>query len=85
MACTLAAGGIREDVVAVLMGHKRAGTTALYSHLFRDAYEGVEEALEAVLGVHETSTVRRVTTGHSLRRQEPAPGENSPLAGISST
>ncbi|MGH2993082.1 MAG: hypothetical protein ACRDL1_06060, partial [Solirubrobacterales bacterium] len=30
-------------------------TTALYSHLFADAFEGVEEALEAALGVNETS------------------------------
>ncbi|MGH2973381.1 MAG: tyrosine-type recombinase/integrase [Solirubrobacterales bacterium] len=49
-------GGIREDVVAVLMGHKRRGTTSIYTHLFEDAFEGVEEALDAVLGVKEMST-----------------------------
>jgi integrase len=62
-ASILAAGGIREEVVAGLMGHKRQGTTSLYTHLFADAFEGVEEALDQVLGVNETSTVRRVTTG----------------------
>jgi integrase len=46
-ASVLAAGGIRRDVVEELMGHKRQGTTALYSHLFKDAYDGVEEALDA--------------------------------------
>jgi integrase len=54
-ASMLAAGGVREDVVAVLMGHKRQGTTALYSHLFADAFEGIEEALDAALNVNETS------------------------------
>lgn len=43
----LAAGGIREDVRARLLGHKRQGTTALYTHMFEDAFVGVEEALAA--------------------------------------
>ena len=34
-------------------GHGRA---ALYSHLFGDAFDGVEEALDAALGVNQTST-----------------------------
>jgi Phage integrase family len=65
-ASILAAGGIPEEVVSTLMGHRRQGTTALYSHLFADAFEGVEEALDAVLGkalrVNEASTNGRVTT-----------------------
>jgi hypothetical protein len=48
------------------MGHKRQGTTALYSHLFQDAFEGVEEALHAVLRdavrVNRASTAGSVTT-----------------------
>jgi hypothetical protein len=63
-ASILAAGGIREDVVAVLMGHKRPGMTSIYTHLFSDAFDGVEAALEKVLGVNQTSTERRVTTEH---------------------
>jgi integrase len=61
-ASILAAGGIREDVVAVLMGHKSQGTTSIYTHLFGDAFEGVEEALDAVLGVNVASTNGRITT-----------------------
>jgi integrase len=56
-ASILAAGGIREDVVATLMGHRRQGTTSLYTHLFADAFKGVEEALDRVLGVNEASTM----------------------------
>jgi integrase len=63
-ASTLAAGGIREDVVAVLMGHKRAGTTSIYTHLFADAFEGVEEALDRVLRVNEASMDCSVSTEH---------------------
>jgi hypothetical protein len=48
----LAAGGVRQDVVEQLTGHKRKGTISIYTHLFRDAYDGVEEALDAVFGVH---------------------------------
>jgi integrase len=63
-ASILAAGGIREEVVAVLMGHKRPGTTSIYTHLFEDALDGVEEALGRVLGVNHTSTASSVTTEH---------------------
>ena len=64
-ASVLAAGGIRRDVVERLMGHAGKGTTSIYTHLFRDAFDGVEEALDAVFGVNETSTDLRVTTDHS--------------------
>ncbi len=75
-ASILAAGGIREDVVAVLMGHKRRGTTSIYTHLFADAFDGVEEALDQVLGgVNETSMACSVHYGaqrqRAVRRQSP--------------
>ena len=47
------------------MGHApRGSTTVLYTHLFKDAFEGVEEALDAVFGVNDTSTDRSVTNGN---------------------
>jgi integrase len=55
-ASVLAAGGVRRDVVERLMGHAGKGTTSLYTHLFADAMEGVEEALHAAFGVNQTST-----------------------------
>jgi integrase len=64
-ASVLAAGGIRRDVVEQLMGHVRKGTTSIYTHLFRDAFDGVEEALDAVFGVNQASTECAVTTEHS--------------------
>jgi integrase len=64
-ASVLAAGGIRRDVVERLMGHSGKGTTSIYTHLFRDAFDGVEEALDAVFGVNEPSMDLVVTTDHS--------------------
>jgi integrase len=61
-ASALAAGGVRRDVVEVLMGHRSRGTTSIYTHLFGDAFEGVEEALDAAFGVNVTSTDGSVTT-----------------------
>jgi hypothetical protein len=61
-ASILASGGVRRDVVERLMGHAAKGTTSLYTHLFRDAFERVEEALNAVFGVSEASTDSRVPT-----------------------
>jgi integrase len=61
-ASALAAGGIRRDVVEQLMGHARKGTSSLYTHLFADALDGVEEALDAIFGINELSTDRRITT-----------------------
>jgi Phage integrase family/Phage integrase SAM-like domain len=68
-ASILAADGVREDVVAVLMGHKRGSVTSLYTHLFADAFEGVEQALAAALNVNEASTDGAVTTA---RQEQPA-------------
>jgi hypothetical protein len=85
-ASILAAGGIREDVVAQLMGHKRQGTTALYSHLFADAFEGVEEALDAVLGsavrVSQASANGSSSEGHSKNPADTRSGETRPVAGV---
>ncbi|HKP89800.1 MAG TPA: tyrosine-type recombinase/integrase [Thermoleophilaceae bacterium] len=46
-ASALANGGVRRDVVERLMGHAGKGTTSIYTHLFREAFDGVEEALAA--------------------------------------
>jgi integrase len=62
-ASILAAGGIRRDVVERLMGHAAKGTTSIYTHLFKDAFDGVEEALDAVFGVNPAPTDCSVTTG----------------------
>jgi integrase len=59
----LANAGIRREVVERLMGHApRGSTTTLYTHLFRDAFDGVEEALDGVFGVNQTSTECSVST-----------------------
>ncbi|MGI9183639.1 MAG: tyrosine-type recombinase/integrase [Solirubrobacteraceae bacterium] len=63
-ASVLAAGGIRREVVEQLMGHSRKGTTSIYTHLFKNAFDGVEEALDTVFGVTESSIGRSVTTEH---------------------
>lgn len=64
-ASALAGGGIRRGVIERLMGHAGTGTTSLYTHLFRDAFDGVEEALDAAFGVNQASTESRVTTDHA--------------------
>ena len=66
-ASALAAGGVRRDVVERLMRHAGKGVTSLYTHLFEDAFEGVEEALDAAFGVNEASMdggVPQVLDGH---------------------
>jgi predicted RNase H-like HicB family nuclease len=56
-ASVLAAGGVRREVVEQLMGHARTGTTSIYTHLFKNAFDGVEEALDGVFaGVALTET-----------------------------
>ena len=49
-ASVLAAGGIKRHEVELLMGHRTAGTTGLYTHLFREAFEDVERVLDEVYG-----------------------------------
>jgi integrase len=63
-ASVLAGAGIRREVVERLMGHAGKGTTSLYTHLFRDALDGVEDALDAAFGVNRASTEVSVTTEH---------------------
>jgi hypothetical protein len=65
----LAASGIRRDVIEQLMGHAPRGITSIYTHLFHDAFDGVEEALDAAFGVNERSTGVSVTTGHHGARR----------------
>lgn len=47
-ASVLAAGGVRRHELEQLMGHVTPGTTGIYTHLFRESYETVHEALERV-------------------------------------
>jgi integrase len=76
-ASVLANAGIRREVVERLMGHSRRGsTTTLYTHLFKDAFDGVEEALDGVFGVNRASMDSSVTTDNhripdSDQSQEP--------------
>lgn len=49
-ASVLAAGGVRRHEVEQLMGHAGQGTTSIYTHIFRDSYETVHTALDAVYG-----------------------------------
>jgi len=70
-ASVLAGAGIRRDVVERLMGHAGKGTTSLYTHLFRDAFDGVEEALDAAFGINQASTESSGATERS-RPSSPA-------------
>lgn len=47
-ASVLAAGGVQRHELEQLMGHVTPGTTGIYTHLFRESYEKVHEALDAV-------------------------------------
>ncbi len=49
-ASVLAAGGVKRHEVEQLMGHRAAGTTSIYTHLFREAYDDVERVLGDVYG-----------------------------------
>jgi integrase len=52
-ASVLAAGGVRRHELEKLMGHASQGTTGIYTHLFRESYETVHAALDAVYGKRE--------------------------------
>jgi hypothetical protein len=60
------------------MGHRRQGTTGLYTHLFREAFEGVEEALDAALVGNAAATngcdlpAHADTAGGAIGRRSPA-------------
>jgi site-specific recombinase XerC len=72
-ASVLAAGGVKRHEVEQLMGHRATGTTSIYTHLFREAYEDVERVLDEVYGgasrqrspapTSRGATVRRMTDG----------------------
>jgi integrase len=49
-ASVLAAGGVKRHELEKLMGHASQGTTGIYTHLFRESYETVHAALDAVYG-----------------------------------
>jgi hypothetical protein len=51
-ASVLAAGGVKRHEVEQLMGHRAAGTTSIYTHLFREAYDDVERVLDDVYGAY---------------------------------
>jgi integrase len=75
-ASVLAGAGIRRDVVEQLMGHTGKGTTSIYTHLFRDAFDGVEEALAAVFGLNETSMDEVTTVTSDAHQVTAAPLHN---------
>ncbi len=77
-ASTLAAGGVKRHEVEQLMGHRSTGTTSIYTHLFREAYEDVERVLEEVYGGwlrgHDRPKVARETRiRHRARLPEQLP------------
>lgn len=49
-------------MIGSLLGHSPKGITSIYTHLFKEAFDGVEEALDTVFGVNEASTDCSVTT-----------------------
>jgi integrase len=61
-ASVLAAGGVRRHELEQLMGHATQGTTGIYTHLFRESYEAVHAALDAVYG--KPGPQLRVITRH---------------------
>jgi integrase len=62
-ASVLAAGGVKRHEVEQLMGHRAAGTTSIYTHLFREAYEDVEQVLQAIYGTWLRGHDHRQTLG----------------------
>src|SRR5688572_17895614 len=53
-----------RPLIEIMLGHSPRGVTALYTHPFKDAYEGVEDALVSVFDVNEASTDGGFTTGN---------------------
>jgi integrase len=79
-ASALAHGGIRREVIERLMGHSPRGSTAtIYTHLFKDAFDGVEEALHAVFGLNDTSMDCSVTTDNDRTPDLDPNGETQPV------
>lgn len=66
-ASVLAASGVKRHEIEQLLGHKTPGTTGLYTHLFREAYEDVERALDAVYGPGRPASPSTPAGGRSIR------------------
>lgn len=49
-ASVLAAGDVKRHELEQLMGHTTRGTTGIYTHLFRESYQTVHDALDRVYG-----------------------------------
>jgi len=49
-ASLLAAGGIKQYEIELLMGHKVAGTTGLYLHVMRETFDKVDVILDQAFG-----------------------------------
>ncbi len=78
-ASVLAAGGVKRHEVEQLMGHRAAGTTSIYTHLFREAYEDVERALEEVYGAWLRGRERPKVPRENRIRRRPRLPEQLPL------
>jgi integrase len=76
-ASVLAAGGVKRHEVEQLMGHKTTGTTGLYTHLFREAYEHVERALASVYASGSATPSLTATAAGSLRAPNHHPAGRS--------
>jgi site-specific recombinase XerD len=63
-ASVLAASGVKRHELEQLMGHATPGTIGIYTHLFRESYESVHEALDRVYG---TETSLRVVVDEPAR------------------
>jgi hypothetical protein len=68
-------------VIERLAGHSPRGsmTATVYMHLFKDAFDGVEEAIDAVFGVNETSMECSVSTDNNRTPVQDA-NDGLPLA-----
>ena len=68
-ASVLAAGGVRRHELEQLMGHVTPGTTGIYTHLFRESYERVHDALDRVYGGQPAASRGPRRTRVALRRR----------------
>ena len=78
-ASTLAAGGVRRHEVEQLMGHRAAGTTTIYTHLFREAYDDVERVLDDVYGAWLRARERPAGPRSRKARRRTAVADGIPL------
>jgi hypothetical protein len=61
------------------MGHRAAGTTSIYTHLFREAYEDVERVLEKLYGAWLRGRERPNAPRQDSPRRRPGLPEQLPL------